>query len=96
MFSGAFGLPHLLIILVILLLLFGAPKLPALAKSVAQSMKIFKTEIGPNNSGSTESGTDAPSNGTTVTNADGSTTTTVTTPAPTNGTTPLSTDKTKP
>jgi sec-independent protein translocase protein TatA len=37
---------HLIIILAIILLLFGAPKLPALAKSIAQSMRIFKTEIG--------------------------------------------------
>ena len=36
---------HAIIILVIVLLLFGSTKLPALAKSVGQSMKIFKTEI---------------------------------------------------
>ncbi|WP_423924045.1 twin-arginine translocase TatA/TatE family subunit [Frigoribacterium sp. 2-23] len=36
---------HLIIILAIILLLFGAPKLPGLAKSIAQSMRIFKTEI---------------------------------------------------
>ena len=36
---------HFLIILVIVLLLFGAPKLPGLARSVGQSMKIFKNEI---------------------------------------------------
>lgn len=36
---------HAIIILVIILLLFGAAKLPLLAKSVGQSMKIFKTEI---------------------------------------------------
>ncbi|HSP51578.1 MAG TPA: twin-arginine translocase TatA/TatE family subunit [Cryobacterium sp.] len=36
---------HFLIILVIVLLLFGAPKLPALARSLGQSMKIFKNEI---------------------------------------------------
>ena len=33
------------IILVIVLLLWGAPKLPALAKSLGQSMRIFKKEI---------------------------------------------------
>jgi len=37
---------HMIIILAIILLLFGAPKLPALAKSIAQSMRIFKNEIG--------------------------------------------------
>jgi sec-independent protein translocase protein TatA len=44
-FGNTFGLPHLIIILVIILLLFGAPKLPGLAKSLGQSMKIFRTEI---------------------------------------------------
>lgn len=34
------------IILAIVLLLWGAPKLPGLAKSMAQSMRIFKKEIG--------------------------------------------------
>lgn len=33
------------IILVVIVLLFGATKLPALAKSVGQSMKIFKSEM---------------------------------------------------
>jgi sec-independent protein translocase protein TatA len=36
---------HALIILAVIILLFGATKLPALAKSVGQSMKIFKTEM---------------------------------------------------
>jgi sec-independent protein translocase protein TatA len=34
-----------IIILAIILLLWGAPKLPGLAKSMAQSMRIFKKEI---------------------------------------------------
>jgi sec-independent protein translocase protein TatA len=38
---------HFLIILVVVLLLFGAPKLPGLARSLGQSMKIFKSEITP-------------------------------------------------
>ena len=38
---------HFLIILVIILLLFGAPKLPGLARSLGQSAKIFKAEIKP-------------------------------------------------
>ncbi|MDJ1370139.1 Sec-independent protein translocase subunit TatA [Gulosibacter molinativorax] len=33
------------IILVIILLLFGAPKLPQLAKSLGESMRIFKGEM---------------------------------------------------
>ncbi len=36
---------HFLIIAVVVLLLFGATKLPALAKSVGQSARIFKGEM---------------------------------------------------
>jgi sec-independent protein translocase protein TatA len=36
---------HLVIILVVVLLLFGAPRLPALARSVGQSMRILKREV---------------------------------------------------
>jgi sec-independent protein translocase protein TatA len=38
---------HLAIVLAFVLLLFGAAKLPALSKSVAQSVKIFRTEVKP-------------------------------------------------
>ncbi|KQX06985.1 MULTISPECIES: twin-arginine translocase TatA/TatE family subunit [unclassified Leifsonia] len=58
---------HFLIILVIILLLFGAPKLPALARSLGQSMKILKTEVASDKK---------PEESTTVLNADGSTTVT--------------------
>lgn len=44
MFAGLTGW-HLLIILALILLLFGATKLPALAKSVGQSVRIFKGEV---------------------------------------------------
>ncbi|MDR5699075.1 twin-arginine translocase TatA/TatE family subunit [Agromyces aerolatus] len=36
---------HLIIILVVVLLVFGAPRLPALARSVGQSMRILKHEV---------------------------------------------------
>jgi sec-independent protein translocase protein TatA len=36
-----------IIVLVVILLLFGAPKLPGLAKSLGQSLKIFKSEVRP-------------------------------------------------
>jgi sec-independent protein translocase protein TatA len=45
MFGNAITGWHALILLVVVVLLFGATKLPALAKSVGQSMKIFKNEI---------------------------------------------------
>jgi sec-independent protein translocase protein TatA len=44
MFQGFTGW-HALIILVVVLLLFGATKLPALAKSVGPSMKVFRNEM---------------------------------------------------
>ncbi len=36
---------HLLVILFVILLMFGAPKLPGLAKSLGQSMRILKKEV---------------------------------------------------
>lgn len=36
---------HLLILLAVIVLLFGAAKLPALAKSVGQSARVFKNEM---------------------------------------------------
>lgn len=36
---------HFLIILAVILLLFGAAKLPALAKSMGQSARVFKGEM---------------------------------------------------
>lgn len=44
MFAGLSGW-HLLIIVAVILLLFGAAKLPALAKSVGQSARLFKGEM---------------------------------------------------
>lgn len=43
---GNLGGIHLLIILGIIILLFGATKLPALAKGLGQSINIFKKEMG--------------------------------------------------
>lgn len=54
---------HFVVILFIVLLLFGAPKLPALARSVGQSMKIFKSEIrsDPANTDTSASAAETPS-----------------------------------
>jgi sec-independent protein translocase protein TatA len=44
MFHGLTGW-HLVILLLVILLLFGAAKLPALAKSVGQSARVLKGEM---------------------------------------------------
>ena len=36
---------HLVIIIVLALVLFGAPRLPGIARSVGQSLRIFKSEV---------------------------------------------------
>ncbi|MFJ4037410.1 twin-arginine translocase TatA/TatE family subunit [Microbacterium sp. NPDC090007] len=43
-FGNAFSGWHLLLILAVVVLLFGAAKLPALAKSVGQSVRILRSE----------------------------------------------------
>lgn len=53
--TGNLGGWHAVIVLVVVLLLFGAPKLPLLARSVGQSLRIFKSEMSSSDSG--ESGT---------------------------------------
>lgn len=37
---------HALIVLAVIVLIFGAAKLPALARSLGQSVRILKTEVG--------------------------------------------------
>lgn len=44
MFGNLTGV-HLLVLLAVILLLFGAAKLPALAKSMGQSARVFKGEL---------------------------------------------------
>lgn len=39
------GAPEIILILVVLVLLFGAKKLPDLSRSLGRSMRIFKSEI---------------------------------------------------
>ncbi len=43
-----------LIVVVLIILLFGAPKLPGLARSLGQSLKIFKSEMKPEDKASEE------------------------------------------
>lgn len=61
-FGNAFGWPHLILIVAVILLIFGATRLPALAKSVGQSMKIFRNEMKTNDDA--KAGTDQAADGT--------------------------------
>ncbi len=36
---------HIVIIIVLAIVLFGAPKLPGMARSVGQSLRIFRSEV---------------------------------------------------
>jgi sec-independent protein translocase protein TatA len=87
---------HLIIILGVVVLLFGATRLPALSKGIAQSMRIFRNEMGSKDTKTTTTTTPpagadptvskaAPvAHSTTVVNPDGSTTTTTTTTSSSN------------
>ncbi|WP_424449477.1 twin-arginine translocase TatA/TatE family subunit [Microbacterium arborescens] len=57
--SNLFAGPHLWILLIVILLLFGAAKLPALAKSMGQSARIFKGEMKAMKDDDTTAGTTA-------------------------------------
>ncbi|WP_053386798.1 twin-arginine translocase TatA/TatE family subunit [Leucobacter japonicus] len=48
---------HLIAILFVILLMFGAPKLPALAKSLGQSMKILRKEVSGDSDATTSAAT---------------------------------------
>lgn len=56
--------PTLIVILFIILLLFGAPKLPALARSLGQSMKILKKEVSSSDEEKAAAEADAPASST--------------------------------
>lgn len=47
---------HALVILAIVLLVFGSTKLPALARSVGQSMRILKEEVRDDDKASSDAG----------------------------------------
>lgn len=44
---GLSGYWHWIVLGLIVILLFGAPRLPQLARSIAESMKVFRKEIKP-------------------------------------------------
>ncbi|MGH8892768.1 MAG: Sec-independent protein translocase subunit TatA [Actinomycetes bacterium] len=45
MFGKGIGAPEIILILVVLILLFGAKRLPDAARSLGRSMRIFKSEV---------------------------------------------------
>ena len=45
MFGKGIGPPEIILILVVLVLLFGAKRLPDAARSLGRSMRIFKSEV---------------------------------------------------
>ena len=46
LFRGGFGLPEIILVLFIVLLLFGATRLPQLAKSMGSAIKEFRKAAG--------------------------------------------------
>ena len=48
---GRLGVPELLIILLIVLVIFGASRLPQLGKGIGQGLKNFKDSVRPDESG---------------------------------------------
>ena len=42
---GPIGTPELIIAVIVLFLLFGAKRMPEMARGIGQSLKIFKTEM---------------------------------------------------
>ena len=44
-FFGPIGLPEMLIILVIIMLIFGASRLPEIGKGIGQGIKNFKSSM---------------------------------------------------
>jgi len=53
---GRFGVPELVLILFILLLLFGAAKLPEIAKSMGQGINEFKKTMNKKDDSSEDKG----------------------------------------
>lgn len=63
---------HIAILIILAILLFGAPKLPGLARSVGQSLRIFKSEVRQMQDENKSTSADEPVEGRIVTNPKGS------------------------
>ena len=60
MFSGGIGLPEVLLVLVIVLIIFGPKRLPALGRSLGSGMRNFKESISGKDKGEDEEDDDRP------------------------------------
>jgi sec-independent protein translocase protein TatA len=60
MFKNLFDGPHLIIVLLVLVVLFGAKRLPDAARSLGRSMRIFKSEVETMRSGDDKKSDDSP------------------------------------
>lgn len=52
---GSLGLPELLVILVIVLIIFGAAKLPQLGKGLGEGIRNFRSSLRPKETANDES-----------------------------------------
>lgn len=52
---------HIIVLILVIVLIFGSAKLPELAKSIGQSLKIFKKEMKDLNEDDTPKPSDPPS-----------------------------------
>ncbi len=60
MFGKGFGWPEILLILVVVLVLFGATKLPQIGKSLGSGIREFKNGISGSDESKTPKAKDAP------------------------------------
>ncbi|WP_159797526.1 Sec-independent protein translocase subunit TatA [Puerhibacterium puerhi] len=81
---------HIIVLVVVILLLFGARRLPDLARSVGQSLKIFKSEVKDLSDDGKPNDSHVPPAGTTSSTGTPASTPPSTTPAAPSSTTPAS------
>ena len=57
---GSFGLPELMVILLILIVLFGARRIPELARGLGEGIRGFRTSLRGDDEGSDHKADEAP------------------------------------